>query len=201
MTSVTIPLVFALTRFKTLNLTLRVLFIFLIISAVTEFLSFFLLDKNSDIIFAVQNIYTFLEYVFLVCIYFLEYTSKTMRKIILYFSFAYLIGTIVILFLLNRFTELNDVLNGINSFVMIALSVYFFYKIQSELNIPSLNQYPFFWFNCAILIYFGTSLILFLCGDYLDKCDIKEFQVLWSLHFIGNIIYNILFAIGLWKAK
>lgn len=199
--SLLIPLAFGILKFKTLNLAFRVLFFYLLISAITEALSYLLTNRHLDAYFAVQNTFVLVEFLLLAIIYYLEFTSKLIRRIILFTSIIYLGITLKVLFESNNYLVDQSILSVIEASIMMVFAVYFFYKIQAEMIIPRLTNHPPFWINCAILIYFASAIILFIFDDYIIKCSLVEFQKLWSLHLISNIAYNVLFAIAIWKTR
>lgn len=198
--SLVVPLLAGTIKFKTLSAWLRVLFIYVIMSALTEILSLAFSKGFKTGYFITQNIFTLLEFLLLISIYYLESDNKIFKKVILIITSLYTAFTIYDFFS-NTNGSLPDMLASIESFIFISLSVYFFYKIQNELLIPSLYQYSYYWFNTAVLFYFATSLILFFCGDYLDRCERDKYELIWGLHLTGNIIYNLMIGVSLWKTK
>lgn len=73
------------------------------------------------------------------------------------------------------------------------LSLYFLFKKEEELF---MEQNPIFWILIALLTYTSGSLFSWLLSS-----DILKIQGAWKLHNVANILKNILFAIGLWKAR
>jgi hypothetical protein len=200
--SVALPFICCLIKLKTLNLTLRVLFIYVIVAAVTELLSFQLAATNNIGPYnAVQNTFTLLECLLLGLIYYLEFKQPLSRRIILLLILVYLAIAFWALLYVKSFTQPNNIISTLESCLMIGLAISFFYKVNSELNIPRLKEYYFFWLNSAVLIYFSTSFFLFLFDGYLSKYGFKSFYLLYGVHELTNIACNILFAIGIWKTK
>lgn len=180
---------------------LRILFVYIVISAIVELVTFSIIDNNIKGYYIAQNAFVFIESLLLLVIYFLGFPYRNTRITIAYIAVLYTILTGVILFCFSEISKPNNITSTIESVFLICLSIYFFYKIQTDLSIPSLKNYPFFWINFGVLIYFATTLILFLFDDYITHCGKREFELLWSLNFVGNIIYNSLFATALWKAR
>jgi hypothetical protein len=200
--SVSVPFVCCLIKLRTLNRTLRVLFIYVMVAAATELLSLHLaVTKNVSAYNAVQNSFTLLECTLLSFIYYLEFKRLLSRRIILILLLAYLVIAFCALFYVTGFTQPNNIISTLESCLMIGLATSFFYKVNSELNIPRLKEYYFFWLNSAVLIYFSTSFFLFLFDEYLSKYGFKSFYLLYGVHELTNIACNILFAIGIWKTK
>jgi hypothetical protein len=200
--SVTIPFTSCLIKLKTLNQTLRVLFIYVMVAAATELLSLQLaVTKNVSAYHAVQNSFTLLECLLLGFIYYMEFKQRLSRRIILLLLLAYLVVAFWTLLYITGFSQPNNIISTLESCLMIGLATSFFYKVNSELNIPRLKEYYFFWLNSAVLIYFSTSFFLFLFDEYLSKYGFKSFYLLYGVHELTNIACNILFAIGIWKTK
>ncbi len=199
--SLLFPLISGIIKIKTLSNSLRVLFFYIIISALTEASSYILTDKHLKAYFVIQNIFILLEFASLLLIYMIEYRSRTIRLVIASFYATYLVISFIQFYKHGINFQENSILSVSESIVLIIWAIYFFYKIQEEMKIPSLKDYSFFWLNCAILIYFSSALILFIFDDYLTRCSLNEFRKLWSLHLISNVAYNILMGMAIWKTN
>ena len=199
--SLLVPLISCLIKLKTLNTTLRVLLIYLLIATITEVLSFAWAGKDSKPYYILQNTFTLLETFLFAYLYYLEFTSKRARRIVLGLLFTYILSAIILFRNFKSYAAPDNIICTLECCLMIAFAISFFYKVHKELNIPKLTQHYFIHINSGILIYFSTSLILFLFLDYFDHCSRAEFQRLWSLHLIANITYNIFFTVGIWKQK
>lgn len=198
--SILVPLVLALIKLKILNKQLRILFIYIVVSALTELLSKVFADTSRSGYYITQNLFTFIECICLLTIYSLEYRSRLVNYIIT-FSFVVFLILAGWDFIVYENNSLSTKTTCFESFVMLILSLAYFYKIQVESTIPDLRGSYFFWLNCGILLYFATSLVLFLSLEYLQNSGEESFQKLWSLHLIGNISYNSLITASLWTVK
>lgn len=81
--SVILPLVCGILKFKTLNTELRVLFLYIILSALAEGLGFVFI-KNNIQTYLVYNAFTVLECLLLTFIYFNRFELKNTRTIIVF---------------------------------------------------------------------------------------------------------------------
>jgi hypothetical protein len=198
--SVVLPICFSIIRLKNLSLSFRLLFLFLLIALLTEIVSFYFSRSNKVAYNLTQNSYTLIEGILLSLIYYIEYKSKLTRRIILLFIIYLIIHTFIKLCNDSSATQ-NAIIIWIECLVMMGLSLSFFFGIFAELTIPRGVEYPFFWFNCSILFYFATSIILFLFLEHLADMDKATFSKIEGLNFLANIVHNSLFAIGIWKTK
>lgn len=199
--SILIPIICCLIRIKTLNTILRVLFVYVIICAITEGLNWLFADMSSSYYSIVQNTFTLVECLLLATIYYIEFTNPFAKKIVLGAIVLYFLISFLVLFIYQSHTKVNNIITIAESCLMISLSVAFFYKVHTELNIPKLKEHYFFWLNTAISLYFFTTSIMFAFNGYLENCKLESFQKLYSLHLLMNIIYNSLLAVSVWKAR
>jgi hypothetical protein len=198
--SVIVPLICCILRLKTLNAELRTLFLYIIVCALTEAISF-ILAKNNIHTYITHNLFTVLECTLITYIYLLKFEIKKARYIITIFYFVFLALSIIIFVLRSGYNRSDNIISTFESCFFITLSFTFFYKEIYELNIPRLSEYYFFWLNSAFLIYFSMAFFLFLFSGYLEKYDLSIYYPLYSLYLLTNVAYNILLSLGVWKIK
>lgn len=199
--SVLVPILGALVKLRALNVTLRVLFIYVVICAITEVLNFAFSDASIVNYSILQNTFTVIECLLISGIYYNELRSRRSRSLIFLFISVYLVISFFALFIFQSFTELNNIITISEGCFLTGLAVSYFYKLNTELNITRLKDHYFFWLNTAVLLYFCTTSVIFLFNTYLENCSVESFQKLYALHLLMNITYNSLLAIAIWKAK
>ena len=198
--SVILPLVCSILKFKTLNTELRVLFLYLILSALAEGLGFVFI-KNNIQTYLVYNAFTVLECLLLTFIYFNRFELKSTRTIIVFFNSIFLVLAFYILVIRGKYSMQDSVLSTYEAAFLIALSGGYIIKVMREINISRLKEVHFTWINVGILIYFSMAILLFLFYSYIEKRGLKTYNNLYSLHWLTNIGYNVLLATGIWKTK
>lgn len=198
--SVILPLACGILKFKTLNTELRVLFLYIILSALAEGLGFIFI-KNNIQTYLVNNIFTVVECTLLTYIYLKRFELKSTRIIIRFFNAIFYILAFYVLALKGRYDLQDSVLSTYEAGFLIALASGYIIKVMREINISRLKEAHFTWINVGILIYFSMAILLFLFYSYIEKRGLKTYNNLYSLHWITNIGYNILLATGIWKIK
>lgn len=198
--SVILPLVCGILKFKTLNTELRVLFLYIILSALAEGLGFVFI-KNNIQTYLVYNAFTVLECLLLTFIYFNRFELKNTRTIIVFFNLIFLLLAFYVLIMKGKYNMQDSVLSTYEAAFLIALSGGYIIKVMREINISRLKEVHFTWINVGILIYFSMAILLFLFYSYIEKRGIKTYNNLYSLHWLTNIGYNVLLATGIWKTK
>lgn len=199
--SVLFPLLLCLIKFKTLNTTLRVLLFYLCISGLSDLLSHIFSQHCIECCEPMANIFTLLQFSAFSYIYYLEFSQERIKWVVLNLTFAYLLFYEVTLSPMNGYVNGNSIVTVVEGFIMFILTLFFLYTVLIEMSIPRLVDDSFIWLSFGIIIYFAISLVLFFADDYLRSCSKRMFKLLWSLHLLANITFNILAAISVWKRK
>ncbi len=199
MLSALIPITACIARTKTLNRQLRVLFLYCILSALTELINY-LLAVNGTHNYPVRNIFTIAECNLILFIYFLQFEEMKIRVLI--FSFFILFAFLCVFVLISKGLNQNDnILTSCESCFFIILPLIYFYKDFVERNVPLFTEDRFFWINSAFMVYFGISFFLFLFSGFIEKTDAVVFKFFKGVYLVTNISYNVFLSLGVWKTK
>lgn len=197
--TVSVPLLLCLYKFKTLPFSVRVLFIYLVVCAITEYLNS--IYTSGSAVGIVQNTFTVIECLLLTWIYIKEFYSRHAKLIIIIIQVSYLLIAVFLFAFIQPYTETNDLLTTTEAWIMILLSLAFFYKTSIDLKIPKLTDNYVFWYNVAIISYFSTASIIFLFNRQLtNNLPVESFQRLYIPQLIMNMCYHVLLAMCIWKA-
>lgn len=197
--TVGVPLLLCLYKFKTLSISMRVLFFYLVICVLTEYLNS--IYTSGPALGIVQNTFTVMECGLLTWIYLKEFYSRLARQIIRIMMVSYIIVAVFLFAFIQPYTQTNDLLTTTEAWMMILLSLAFFYKTSIDLKIPKLTDNYVFWYNVAIISYFSTASIIFLFNRQLtNNLSVESFQRLYIPQLIMNMFYHGLLAMCIWKA-
>lgn len=198
--SALVPIGFGIVNYKAFNHQLKALFIYLIISFFTEVSMFTLQSLNYNVLPS-QFAFTVFEFLIISYLYWCEFTKKSYRLMIILFASSFLITIITLCCLYQQIDLITDIASDIEAILIIILSIVFFFKVLTDLQIPNLTQYSFFWLNAAFLMYFGTAFFLYLFNNTIKHFNETIIYFLAALRHIINITFNILLAIGICKVK
>lgn len=146
-------------------------------------------------------IYIFL-YVLLETLLLLYLFHKLLKRrsiLILSMLFLFLITLIFEFIIKNPLYELFTFSLTIRCLIFIILSLIYFHQVYNKEADIFKAEAPQFWYNVGILIYFSLAFFPFLLATELLK-EMFDYT-LWQVHNIGNIMKNIIFAIGLWMVQ
>ncbi|MBK7883250.1 MAG: hypothetical protein IPJ81_05245 [Chitinophagaceae bacterium] len=177
---------------------IKVLAILLFISAVADFGSYALVKMGKSNL-SVSNIYFVVQFFLLSYIYYLLPNNKKIIYIaLIFFTVFYIINTLFI----QPITIDQNWSNFVGGVLIFIYSMSYYLKLLD--NMPTTNIFSFhlFWFNTAIFYYFGASVLIFLCIDFvLKNIPADEGIIIWGFHNFNNIIKNILFAVAIYYVK
>lgn len=193
-----IPFLFSVIKFKTLNQTMRVLLFYLTVTVIMETASFFL-TSNGVQNYALENTYTFIEGTCIFLMYYLQFKNPLAKKILIgaYLFFFILSGFLLIF--MGAYNKPDNIINSLEAWMVLMFGTYYLYTLYSDLSIPKLTDYYFTWINVAIQLYFCVSMLIFFFNNYLEKGGLTQYYNIYSIHLIGNMLFNLLLTIGIWK--
>lgn len=171
-----------------------IVFSFVLVAVATELISYLMLiNKISNI--KLLTVYTFLEG-FLILLIISQKIEIKAAKLIAYFCISILA---IFTFSSFRNNSNNDTLNIIEAFFVLGFSVYYYVYLFQKAHVPVLTQYYFFWINTAFFWYFTTNLFVLSSEHLFINPNRGYLNFFWAYHLVSNIIYNVLFAAGVWK--
>jgi len=132
--------------------------------------------------------------------YKLMFKSKKVHNQLNYLGLAYLIAVLSNLIFNQAFFEPLIFNVALTMLIPFTLSLLTFYNLAKEASITNLLREPTYWINSAILIHFGMSITGVLISDIMYH-NLNLHLYIWPVVIISNIIYNILFTIGVWQMR
>ena len=201
--SILIPLACSAIKFRTLNHVLRVLFIYLVISSLTEFLNPIAARISISSYNALQNGFTFVEFLLVTTVYFFQLKNSILGKVLISIALLFSCLFLVIFIYGKNYLNADSIVKPIEAAIMIVFAICYYFKVLKELmdKTAIVEDYYFTFINAAILIYFASSFLIFLFAPYLATCPKRIFQFIWILNSIANITYNSILTLGIWKQK
>ena len=197
--SVIIPLLVAIWKYNRLQKTQKTLVylcvVILIVESVSNILWYY--QKNN---LPVYHFYTIVEFGLIIAIY-KEELKKTFPYYFFYILFiGFLLFAITNMIFFQALTTFNSNATTLLGFLVIFLSLSYFYALLKETVYSPLEKKPMFWINAGFLIYFSSNLILFYVNNIMfPNPEPNEVSyLLWGLHAIVNIILIVFYTISLW---
>lgn len=177
-----------------------VLFISVFPWSVAETLNWILASYgyNTIIIFNIFDIVSTLAYGVL---YIYLTDNKQIKTIILGLVLAHFILSTSYFTFYSSWNQPSSIISILTTSLPILFSIYYFYYLLSQLTIPSLFKNPIYWINSAVIIYHGMSFFAYISLGYIIDHDLGNFNTIWAVMILSNVIHNILYTIGIWQLK
>ncbi len=186
------------TKRKNYDTTHSIIFYYIIFGFINEIVLRLcaIIFKNNILVY---NLSSLLEF-FIFFYFFYSYINKNVGK----FVYSLILG----IFLATYFIELAD--KGFFSMptysplcknvLLIILGIIAFRKITTQVETPLITDYPIFWINSSILIYFSCTLFIFGLRKYTLHLPNLTLVSIYLHLFFAFVFYSLL-SIGLWKTS
>ncbi|MCG8576659.1 MAG: hypothetical protein MI810_17400 [Flavobacteriales bacterium] len=171
-----------------------------VVALITQLISYWLWRKALNNL-PILHLYTPLEFVLIIRFYKVWSGDFIVQKRLNWLAYSFVLVAIINVIFFQSLFEINSYIRGLESVIIIILSLSFWAKIMRELQIERLVQSPLFWFNTAFLIYFSVNFILFVFSSDLNKLAVEKAIQPWLVHCFFMTIYYLLLAIGLWRKQ
>ena len=192
----TIGVVSGLVRYTSIGKSQR-LVLFLMVAALLAEGCAGVLRKVGPTSYPVFHVYALIEYVLLILIY-AHFTRKRESKALLWtLPVMVLIGVVNVL-LFQGWHELNTNVTTVSSTIFIILAAVLFFRMLSEMRYVRIEKSSLFWINNGVIIYFSTSLLLFIFSATVVEISVEQSLSVWMIHLFVNIVHYLCFNIALW---
>jgi hypothetical protein len=193
--TVIIPIAVFIYVRKSLALSSRILFVYLVFSLFAELTHLVISGKHTEL---VSVIFAYIEFVCIWLVYVIQYRATWKWRLVLYSVLLIASSVFVYSFKIGRS---HSLFGSTYCFVIVILAFIFFLKEERSSKFEKLTDYFFFWYNSAFLLYFGTTLFIFLSFDLFVKVQVIYQRILWSILLVSNILLYLGLTVGAWKAR
>lgn len=195
--SIILPVFIGGLLFRTLTRPLKVLYVFICLTAILEIWSSVLhtYGVNNMVFF---QIHTYIEFSLLSVVYFLVIKSKYVRNYILTLSSLFIFGLIYTDLWGGSVGKLNTEVRVFESIILISYFVAHVLTIFRKPDSPFMETQPYFILTSGLLMYFLGTLLIYLYYDYLDG---QILMYVWAIHSCLNLILNFIYVIAIWRSR
>lgn len=199
--SVLLPLLYGLLFLKRDNRLYVTLFLYVLTIALTELSGYLTVYLGTTNNLWLSHLYTPVEYILLTYAYYISLKYRNIRMAIIWSVVLFLIFGIMNAFFGEGISQMNSYAKVLESGLLIALALVYFYVTFQNLNKLYLDQDPMFVLSCGILIYFaGTTMAYLLFNRALAISD-NMARICLSITYVLNIFFNVVLAVVLKRAS
>jgi len=147
-------------------------------------------DSIKNLFFA---LYTFIEFLFFLLIYWQNIKEKTFRIFVIATFSSFVIFQVVYFFSVEN-NKIDNIPVGIETLIIYTYIFYFFYDRFKNIDKQYIYNHYCFWISIGIMLYLGGSFFFYILGNHIPP---KQLENYWYFTYIVEIVKNILFAIAL----
>jgi hypothetical protein len=194
---VIITALIGLVRYQKLALTQRYLLVLTGSALLMELTSRMVLHYLPSNLF-LAPIDTILEFSILALIYRRELRPARISRLIPLLAAGFVLGSIITYTPQLDFPYFNAMQRFIESLLVLAfVGVYFHREINRQTFTRRLEREPIFWISTGLLLYFLSSMFIFLTSNYVLTQPQELGRRVWAIHALLYIFLNILYAIAM----
>lgn len=200
--SAIIPLAVAIIRHRHLNTKCWYIFLYLCITTASNIASR-ILAANHTTNMPLLHVYTLVE-MFLFSIFFIHaFPSRQIKFFIRILVALFSLFCIINFTFIQSIYQFNTYPRPIGAIIIIILSMLYWWKTgKSDDDERKWIDITENWIISGILIYFSSTLLLFIFSNYLvDQFSIKANKFIWNLHGAMVIFMYLLFTVAFLKSK
>ena len=185
-------------RFNRLKYIQLLIWVICCVSLLTEIISIALM-KNVINTYAVFHIYAPISYSLIILVFARFYEqNRWFGKALKFSIWPIWVFAILNVIFLQSYQTANTNVTVPTSLIFVGLSIFSFVTILNQTKYERLLSSSFFWSLIGIVIYFSSSLLLFLYANWLKNVTPEESITIWVLSVFFNSIHYLCFNIALW---
>jgi hypothetical protein len=176
---------------------LRVLFILLIVSFLSDLIGYVVIKTGSSNII-INSIYFIVQFFLLSWFYSLLLNRKALIYIGSFLFTVFFIVNTVCFQSINEYQGNMRLAGGV--LLIIYALVCYYQTIKGPLTDDWLDDMKL-WMNMGVLFYFFMTMYVFISANYIFKNESEDIAIMaWGFHNACNIIKNMLFATAIYHA-
>ncbi|MEN0004592.1 MAG: hypothetical protein AAF798_10620 [Bacteroidota bacterium] len=191
-----LPALVGLFNTRQLRNNQKAILLLVLLSIATE-VAVYWIAYNSGLHNIVFYLFTIAEFTLLAYVFTQNWERNDKTKVawiaIIFFTLFVLLDMLY----LSGIEQFNSYSTSVEALLLIGFALSFFYITLRELKIKYLEREPLFWISTGVLLYFASSLFIFLFTNTVNA-SMEALFIIWGIHGIFRILLNIFYSIALW---
>ncbi len=200
--SILFPILAGVTKWKNLNGCSKILFWYLVFTALINTVSTYTARKLHLNNMPIVHIYTIIEVAVFSWFYkaLIGVNQKKATFLVIILSFT--LASVVNAFFFQSIYTYNSYTRSIEAIICMLFSLQYFAKLAATSEYKATVLIPEFYFSVGIFLYFSGAFILFVFSNFIVSISSKsDFIGIWNIHAMLVLIQYIFFTIGFFLCK
>ncbi len=191
------PLIVGAIFFKSLPKLARVLWFFILATAILDFVA------SNLAYFGINNLwifhlYAYMEFGVISYLYFHLIRRKSRRVLILGMLVLFMSLSIVDLCLYEGLKEFNSIQRHIEGFILVLYCFEYLFELAHDPERDNSFRNPYYLLTIGFMIYFCGTLYLFVFGNSILQQPDAHY---WLLHTIFNSVLLLIYTLFFWRLR
>lgn len=198
---VLVPIVMAIARYKVLTQETRVVFYYLLVTAVAHVVTIEMARRSIPNL-VVFHFFTIVEALFFLRFFLLLFSDPIMRKLIRILMIAFTLFCLVNLVFFQSIAFFNTYTRLIECIIFILLNLVYWWADGSKETNTRWAAVPVNWILSGILLYFASASFLFIFTNFMfSKYSLAVNLMVWNVHATLVLIMYLLFAAAFYQCR
>jgi hypothetical protein len=167
-----------------------VIFLSVILSALTD--SIYNLARTSLNPLYFYGAFTIIEYSLFAFFLYLSFSKKLFKIVLIVLSLAFYVIALSTFFIKNK-EDFDSLSASAEAVLIIVYSIFYLYDRVNDPSVLLVYNTKNFWIVLAFLIYFSSTLFLFIYATAMTNQEHKSY---WNINNFFDELKNVLFSIG-----
>lgn len=197
--SILIPIGAAIFRYSCLHGAMKILLLYLLLTGSINLLAILQSSHNN---LPLLHIYTIVEFLTLMAYFISSSTSKKPKTgSYLVMALFPILCIINVIFFQSKY-QFNSYVRPLEALIFISYCLAYFLRSVDREETQSWTANPFNLFNSGILLYFSSSLFIFILSNkIIFRFSHEANMLIWNIHNSFVIMLYLLLALGISKCK
>ncbi|MET0394830.1 MAG: hypothetical protein ABW019_16915 [Chitinophagaceae bacterium] len=198
---VLVPVSAALIRYRALTRAMRVLFGYLVLTAVVNAVST-LLAENGHSNLEIFHVYTIVESVLLLQFFYLTFRQRRPKRLTRLLMIAFPLLCCLNFIFIQSISGFNTYTRPVECVLFMALCLAYWWQAGDAETGGSWTAVPVNWVLSGLLLYFSSAFFLFIFTNFMfTQYSRAVNETIWNIHATLVAIMYLLFAIGFSKCN
>jgi hypothetical protein len=168
-----------------------VIFLYVLLSALTDYTYTFARSSIDPLYF--YGSFTIIEYTLFSLFLYLSFKGNVLKIIVVVASLIFYGIAISNFIIKNKGGDFDSLSASAEAILIIVYSIFFLYQQVNDPSVFLVYNTKKFWIILAFLIYFSSTLFLFIYATTMTNQEHKSY---WNINNFFNALKNILFSVG-----
>jgi hypothetical protein len=196
-----VPVSVAIWKYNILTKETKVIFYYLVITAITNLASI-ILAANSIPNLEIFHVYTIIEALLLLQFFALIFQSQALVRLTRFLMIGFPLFCCINFIFIQGISSFNPYTRPVEGIMFMLLCMAYWWRTGDSDSTARWDTMPVNWILSGLLLYFSSTFFLFIFSGFMfSRYSIGVNKMIWNIHATLVATTHLLFAVGFSKCK